>query len=377
MYTETARTDRTRRQRGRPSPPPRRRRNLGHRILGSGLIEALAAPHGADRYLELVRPGWSVRELRAEVTAVHHPAPDSVTLTLRPNHLWRGHEPGQFVRCTVEIDGVRRARCYSPASSAHRSDGMLELTARAHPEGLVSRFLHEHAAPGMVVGLEPAAGDFVLSAERPDRLALISGGSGITPVMSMLRTLIEEDHRGEIAFLHYARNPDRVPYARELAQIAVQAPGVNVAFAYTRGARGGGPQGARGNGLAGHFSLDHLSAIAPELAATEIYVCGPAGLIDAVRAACNPERVHSESFVPRRRRGCQLRPQRHRRPEQWGDAARTGGGRRPEARPRLPHGHLPHLHLPQARRRCPQRRDRRDLLNRGRGHPDLRVGARG
>jgi ferredoxin-NADP reductase len=298
MYTETARTDRTRRQRGRPSPPPRRRRNLGHRILGSGLIEALAAPHGADRYLELVRPGWSVRELRAEVTAVHHPAPDSVTLTLRPNHLWRGHEPGQFVRCTVEIDGVRRARCYSPASSAHRSDGMLELTARAHPEGLVSRFLHEHAAPGMVVGLEPAAGDFVLSAERPDRLALISGGSGITPVMSMLRTLIEEDHRGEIAFLHYARNPDRVPYARELAQIAVQAPGVNVAFAYTRGARGGGPQGARGNGLAGHFSLDHLSAIAPELAATEIYVCGPAGLIDAVRAACNPERVHSESFVP-------------------------------------------------------------------------------
>ena len=289
MYTETTATHPSSRVRSRPSTQPRRR-NLGHRILGSGLIEALAAPHGVDRYLELIRPGWTLHELRAEITAVRHPAPDSVTLTLRPNHVWRGFDAGQFVRCTVEIDGVQRARCYSPASSAHRPDGLLELTARTHPEGLVSRFLHDHAAPGMVLGLEPAAGDFVLSSDRPEQLALISGGSGITPVMSMLRTLLDEGHGGRIVFLHYARTPDRVPYARELEEIAAQWPNVTVAFAYTRG--------APADGLSGHFSTEHLRAIAPDLDAAETYVCGPRGLIEAVRATGYPELVHSESFVP-------------------------------------------------------------------------------
>ena len=271
-------------------------KSLGHRVLRSRLIEALAAPHGVDRYLELVRPAWSLRDLRAEVTAVHHPAPGSVTLTLRPNHLWQGFEAGQFVRCTFEIGGCRRARCYSPASSAHRSDGQFELTLRAHPEGLVSRFLHDHGAPGMIVGLDPAAGDFVLPAERPEHIALISGGSGITPVMSMLRTLLDEGHRGRVAFLHYARTPDRVPYARELAQIAVKAPNVSVDFVYTRAARGG------------HFHPHHLPDLTdPPGSASqatrrsrlpETYVCGPPGLIDAVCDAGDPERVHNESFVP-------------------------------------------------------------------------------
>jgi len=280
MYTETSTTHPNSR---RPFVPFRSRR-LGHRILGSGLIDALAAPHGVDRYLELIRPGWSINELRAEITAVHHPAPDSVTLTLRPNHVWRGFNAGQFVRCTVEIDGVKRARCYSPASSAHRRDGLIELTARAHPEGLVSRFLHGHAAPGMVVGLEQAAGDFVLPSERPERIALISGGSGITPVMSMLRTLLDEGYRGDVTFLHYARTPD----GRELAAIAAQAANVSVAFAYTRGA---GVDGA----LEGHFCSDHLRALAPD---SHTFVCGPPGLIEAVRAAGDPERVYSESFLP-------------------------------------------------------------------------------
>jgi stearoyl-CoA 9-desaturase NADPH oxidoreductase len=322
MYTETYTNHPNSLRRAQPSAPSRRR-NLGHRILGSGLVEALAAPHGVDRYLELIRPAWSLRDARAEITAVHHPAPDSVTLTLRPNHVWRGFSAGQYVRCTVQIDGVHRARCYSPASSAHRADGLIELTARAHPEGLVSRYLRDHAVPGMVLGLEQAAGDFVLPAERPERIALVSGGSGITPVMSMLRTLLDEDYRGEIAFLHYARTPDRVPYARELAEIAAQAPGVTVAFSFTRDSDVSrslkGPQdprelAARGtpDGIGmdadstsaagrfrGHFTLEHLRAIAPH-AGTRTYVCGPPGLIDAVHAAGDPELVHSESFVPPR-----------------------------------------------------------------------------
>src|SRR5204863_7203939 len=101
----------------RPRQPMPARR-LGRRLLGSGLLEALAAPHGVDRYLELIRPSWSLREARAVVTGVGRQTADSVTLTLRPNENWGSFSAGQFVRVTVEIDGVRQTRCYSAACSA-------------------------------------------------------------------------------------------------------------------------------------------------------------------------------------------------------------------------------------------------------------------
>jgi len=92
--------------------PPLPVRQLSRRLLRSGLVEALTAPHGVDRYLELVRPSWSLHEARADVVEVRHQTADSVTLTLRPNESWEGFSAGQFVRLTVEIDGVREKRCY-------------------------------------------------------------------------------------------------------------------------------------------------------------------------------------------------------------------------------------------------------------------------
>ena len=73
----------------------------------------------------------------------------------------------------------------------------------------MSNYLYEQARRGMVVGLAGVGGDFVLPAQRPRRILLVSGGSGITPVMAMLRTLVAEGHDGEIAFVHYARTPPR------------------------------------------------------------------------------------------------------------------------------------------------------------------------
>src|SRR3954452_2221780 len=138
------------------------------------------APHGVDRYVELVAPAWSSTEIRATVAEVSHPTPSSVTLTLRPNHRWQGHSAGQHTVLTVEIDGVRRARCFSVASSSHRADGLVELTVKAAPDGTVSRHLVDHARPGMVVDLAPATGDFVLPGivgrRQTSPILLISGG---------------------------------------------------------------------------------------------------------------------------------------------------------------------------------------------------------
>jgi ferredoxin-NADP reductase len=269
------------------------RPRLGRRLLASPLLEALTGPHGVDSYLGLVRPAWSLKEVRAEVTAVHRPTRDSVTLALTPNENWQGFVAGQYIRVTVEIDGVRHTRCYSPACSAHARRDHLELTVKAHADGFVSRFLNEEVAPGTIVGLSQAEGDFALPAARPDRLLLISGGSGITPVMSMLRTLCDEGHTGPVTFLHYAFTASDVAYFAELAELAARHPNVRLVRAYTEQ-----PDAGELHGL---FSREHLLEADPDYASAETYLCGPPGLMEAVRRTFADEdldeRLHVEHFV--------------------------------------------------------------------------------
>jgi ferredoxin-NADP reductase len=257
------------------------------------LFESLATPHGLDRYLELVNPMLSVRELRAQVTNVCRSTTDTVTLTLRPTRHWRGFHAGQFVQVTVEIDGVRRTRCYSPACSQYRPDGRIELTVKAHPEGVVSRYLHAHATPGLVVGLSQADGTFQLPAVRPDKVLLISGGSGITPVLSMLRTLADEGYCGDTAFLHYGYTETDVAYLDELRDLAFDNPNVRLVFAYTE---------AHNGELSGFFCEEHLSDAAHWYADAETFLCGPPGLMKSVRAFYNEaglaDKLHVEDFAP-------------------------------------------------------------------------------
>jgi len=271
-----------------PARPTRRR------LSPLALFEALATPHGVDRYLELVNPMLTVRDLRAEVTDVRRSTADTVTLTLRPTRQWRGFHAGQFVQVTVEIDGVRRTRCYSPACSQHRADGRIELTVKAHPDGVVSQFLHANAAPGLVVGLAQADGTFRLAQERPDRVLFISGGSGITPVLSMLRTLCDEGYAGDVTFLHYGTTENDVAYRDDLRALAEQHHNVRLVLAYTDQQDGGD--------LHGYFGPDHLEATAPWHADAETFLCGPPGLMKSVRALYDErglsDRLHFEDFAP-------------------------------------------------------------------------------
>ncbi len=259
------------------------------RLLRSSLVDLLVGPHGIDRYLELIRPQLTVRDARAEVIGVRRQTERSVTLTLRPNRVWSGHQAGQFVRVGVEIDGVRRTRTYSPACAEQGSRDELELTVTEHPEGLVSRHLLSQARPGTIVHLGPAQGDFVLPERRPESLVLISGGSGITPVLSMLRTLCHEGHQGEIAFLHYARTEADFLYRAEVDALAANHPNLRVAYVPTR--EGGG-----------HVSAEAIAALLPAAGPDGAHaaVCGPPRLIEAVSEiyADAPERLYTETFTP-------------------------------------------------------------------------------
>jgi ferredoxin-NADP reductase len=216
-----------------------------------------------------------------------------VVLTLRPNRRWAGFVAGQYVQVSVEIDGVLWTRCFSPCSSEHRPDGRFELTVKAHEDGLVSRHLYANAEPGLVVGLTPASGEFVLPTPRPERVLFISGGSGITPVLSMLRTLVDERHAGAITLLHYAPTASDVPHLAELRELAARHEHVRVVLACTRSADGD---------LRGRFEETHLADVAPWYAEAETYLCGPAGLHAAVRehyeAKGIGESLHVEEFTP-------------------------------------------------------------------------------
>ena len=260
------------------------------KVLGSPFVDLLVGPHGIDRYLELIRPSLTIRDARAEVIAVRRQTARSVTLSLRPNGAWDGFRAGQFVRVGFEIDGVRRTRTYSPACSEHGSGRELELTVTAHPGGLVSNHLRDAVAHGAVVHLAPASGSFVLPDFRPERLILVSGGSGITPVMSMLRTLCDEGHDGRIRFLHYARTEGDWLYGSEVSRLAARHAGVHADYRATRSPGAG----------SGHIDAAALGTVE---GSTWAAVCGPPSLIEGARTAWAqagglPERLLTETFTP-------------------------------------------------------------------------------
>jgi stearoyl-CoA 9-desaturase NADPH oxidoreductase len=270
---------------------------LGRALLTSPVVDALTTPHGVDRYLELVNPMWAVREVRARVEHVHREAPGVATLTLRPTGGWAGALAGQHVQVGVIVDGTRRTRCFSLSGSQHRADGRISVTVKAHEAGYVSRYLTERVPVGTVVHLSPAEGDFTLPQPRPGRMLMISAGSGITPVMSMLRTLRDEGHRGRVTFLHYARTAKDAIFATELAEIADGCEFADVHVVHTRpdGDAPGAPVG-----LSGRFEEKHLREAAPDFADIPGYVCGPAGLVERVQrvyqAAGAADRLQVEYF---------------------------------------------------------------------------------
>ena len=268
---------------------------LTRRGRRSALLDLLTGPHGVDRFTELVDPTWTRGDARARIVAVRRNTPRSVTLTLEPNRAFTGFRAGQHINLSVEIDGRRRTRPYSPANS--ETDRRIELTVGHHDGGLVSTFLVERARTGMVVGLDSVGGDFTLPAQIPagpaqipagqqDRILLISGGSGITPVMSMLRTLRARRHTAQIAFVHYARSEQEACYRDELAEIERAMPNVTVLHGYSRT--------PAGSDLQGRFGSEHLLAALPD--PDHVFVCGPPTLVEAVRELCPGARA--ESFVP-------------------------------------------------------------------------------
>ena len=245
------------------------------RTLSSRAVGTLTSPHTIDHYLEQIHPMLTVDEVRARVVKVVHETGDASTVVLRPNGAWRGFVPGQHVQFGIEVDGKRRVRVFSVSSSQANRDGTFSVSVKAHPDGYVSQFLHHELTPRTIVHLSQAEGEFVLPDDVPDHVLMLSGGSGITPVMSMIRTLRDRKHTGEITFLHYARSRADEMFSDELDAIVGET-NFRIERVYTR-------VPAKESELQGRFAIDHLKHLGVDASDTLTYVCGPSGLIASVR----------------------------------------------------------------------------------------------
>lgn len=253
--------------------------------LGS-LAETLATPLLPADYLDLVAPLRSGADLRGRVVSVEPETADAATVTIRPGRAWRGHRAGQYVRIGVDVDGVRQWRAYSLTSAPDATADTIAITVKAIPDGRVSNHVVHRLRPGTLLHLDQAAGDFVLPSRLPEQVLFVTAGSGVTPVMGMLRHHVAGPAGlRDVVVLHSAPTAADVIFGAELRGLAA-AGRIGLVERHTA--------------AAGVVMPEELDALVPDWRARQTWACGPTGLLDALEAhwaaAGVATQLHTERF---------------------------------------------------------------------------------
>lgn len=231
------------------------------------LAALLSTPLLPQAYLGLIHP---LRQPgRARVEQVLPEAGGAATLVLRPGSDWAGHAAGQWIRLGVEVDGVLHYRSYS-LTGPPRADATITVTVKAMDAGFISQHLVHRLVPGTVLRIDPAEGTFVLPTVLTRPLLFVTAGSGITPVMGMLRTLAQRGALPDVVLVHSALTPEDVIFGTELRSLAAAHPSLVLVERHTD--------------TAGLLTVDDLIDVVPDWAERESFACGPAGLLDALEA---------------------------------------------------------------------------------------------
>jgi ferredoxin-NADP reductase len=244
--------------------------NLIDHALKSPLARILTWPHTPESYLEFLAPKVGGKSVKATVKAVRQETDRAASLVLAPNHRWDGHVPGQYVSLTVSLNGRRHTRCFTVSAV---EDGCPVVTIQSHADGKVSSWANESVWVGDTVEISQACGDFVLPAQLPERFLLIAGGSGITPVRALTDALVAANYAGQVDILYYVPAAKDAIFLAHLKAVTESHPNIRLHLVQTRDTR---------SKLQGHFSAAHLKAIGADIGDSAAYVCGPAGLIEAV-----------------------------------------------------------------------------------------------
>ena len=231
------------------------------------IAERITTPLLPDDYLKLANPLWSARELRGRVLEVRRETVDSATLVIKPGWGFSfDYQPGQYIGIGLLVDGRWRWRSYSLTSSPIKGARIITITVKAMPEGFLSSHLVGGVEPGTVVRLAAPQGNFVMPDPAPASVLFITGGSGITPVMSMLRTLARRDQVTDIVHLHSAPTESDVMFASELADLERSHDCYRLRLRSTR--------------TEGRLDLARLDDEVPDWRERQTWACGPEGMLN-------------------------------------------------------------------------------------------------
>lgn len=250
--------------------------------------ERLTTPLLPDDYLRLLNPRWTTRELRGVIEEVRPETGDAATVVIRPGWGWRyDHHPGQYIGIGVQVDGRFHWRSYSVSSPPTRSNGTIAITVRAMPEGFLSSHLVNGVHPGTVVRLGLPAGDFVLPDPPPPKILFLAGGSGITPVIAILRTLHRRGTMPDVVLHYSSPSPERMIFRDELQRLADEQSAFTLCERHTD--------------TEGMLDLAaELGDFCPDWREREVWACGPGPMLDAAEEFWESEglreRLHLERF---------------------------------------------------------------------------------
>jgi ferredoxin-NADP reductase len=252
------------------------------------LVGSFTSPLLPDDYLEMVNPLWSTRELRGRIERVEPVSASAVTVSIKPGWEWPGHLPGQYLRLGIEVDGVHHWRAYSLTSDPDAPDGRISITPKLVEGGKVSPFLCGRVQPGTIVRLGGVEGTFVLPEPLSRGLLFVSAGSGITPIMSMLRSLARRGRMQDVVHVHCARRAEDVIFRDELHALGPRHRGYRLHERLT--------------GADGRLAPSHLQQLCPDWREREAFACGPAGLMKTLGELWSdqgdPAHMHVEHFQP-------------------------------------------------------------------------------
>ena len=264
-------------------------RHPGWHVLRK-IAARITTPLLPDDYLHLANPLWSARELRGRILEVRRETEDSATLVIKPGWGFSfDYQPGQYMGIGLLMDGRWRWRSYSLTSSPAEMSGprTVTITVKAMPEGFLSTHLVAGVEPGTIVRLAAPQGNFVLPDPAPSSILFLTAGSGITPVMSMLRTLVRRNQIGDVTHLHSAPTESDVMFRAELAALADNQPGYRVRVRETR--------------KQGRLDLASLDQEVPDWRARQTWACGPEGMLVQAEKAWSSagigDRLHLERFA--------------------------------------------------------------------------------
>lgn len=286
----------------------------------SHFVDMFTYPLRLSHYLELINPLWTQHSLQAKVVKVWDETKDSRTITLKPGRGWRNHRAGQHIRVGVAVDGMRHTRTYSISSAPNARDGLITITVKAIPEGRASHYLVRKLKKGEYLPIGDPQGDFVIPDAIPVHPLFITAGSGITPIMSMLRNYSQEFRvLPDIQHIHYAPHAYDVIFGKELENLNQNQKNYNLHRIYTREFRSGEEniqgaeretdkqksdspksQGTHSHSKNFHFHAEQLETLCPDWREREVWACGPGSLLDAVeehwKKAGLSRNLHTERF---------------------------------------------------------------------------------